>query len=203
MARKQRITNAQEIYKSSISTRKLIKELESSFKMAQRRMQRLKKAGLSKSEFYREHRKDFIELDVGRRRLEVSKELAMVNRFLSSKSSTVKGLKEAERQYIQTINEKVMFDNVLNEKNVRSFQAFMKEYYDKYVEQSELQSDIVIEAFVEAERLQLSKKDLLANLDMFNKYKEKIKNLKVEDFLQEGEKLDKRRRFKLSEYEIL
>lgn len=198
MARKWRNPNAQEILKSDRSTRSLRLELEKSFKMAQERMNRLKEAGLSKSEFYREHRKDFKELEAGNR-LEISKELARVNRFLNAKSSTVKGLKEAEAQFIEAIN-KTMGEDYINANNVRRFQAFMNEYKDKYQEQTNIQSDTVVDAFLESERLMISKSDMLANLELFAEYKAELKNLTPEDILPDGAKLDRRRRFKLDDY---
>ncbi len=196
--RRKKLSNAQLIYKQDKSTGELRKELTASLKVAKEKMRKLKEKGLSKSEFYQEHKKDFENVNLkSNNRLNLSKELARVNQFLNSKSSTPKGLKQAEKNLIEVINEK--YGDMLNEKNVRDFQRFMKMYRDKYEEQVKLDSDKVVDAFKEAERLKISKKDMLENIEAFIENEEELQDMDLEDMFEDG-KIDKRRRFKLEDY---
>lgn len=204
-------SNAQMLYKSDLTTKQLQKELMKGMKEAKKRMENLRKSGLSKSDFYQSNKKDFIDTPFGKiaknetafpfgnlNRLNTSKELAKVNRFLNSKSSTPKGLKKAEKDFIQAINEN-FGEEILNEKNVREFQKFMKMYKEKYAEQTNISSDKVVDAFKEAERLKISKKDMLENIELFIEKEEELSKMELEDVF-EGGKIDRRRRFKLDDY---
>lgn len=194
-------TNTQKIYRSDESTKGLMKLLKVAMKNARKKLDTLKKFGLSNTEFFQEHKKDFNEsiLDnVGKNRLKISKELAKTNRFLNSKSSTPKGLKKAEKQFIEVMNERYGED-LLNEKNVRDFQKYMKMYKSMYGEQSQIDSDKVVDSFKEAERLRINKKDMLLNLELFIENEEDISNMELDDMFEDG-KIDKRRRFKFDDY---
>lgn len=193
-----RVSNAQSIYKSKKSTSQLLNDLNKGLKIARQRLRTLKKSGLSSSEFYQNNKDNFKEIKVGKNRLNISKELAKVNQFLNAKSSTPKGLLRAEKQFIEVFNERYG-DNILNEKNVRIFQGFMKMYKEKYQDQVNLPSDIIVNAFIQSERLKISPKDILDNLETFAKYEEEISNMNLEDMFDNGV-IDKRRRFKLSDY---
>ena len=194
-----KLSNAQLIYRQNKTTSQLKSELRRGLKVAQSRMQKLKSAKLTKSEFYQEHKKDFenINLDTNNR-LNISKELAKVNQFLNSKSSTPKGLVQAEKRLIETINDKYGED-ILNNKNVRSFQKFMKMYREKYQEQANIPSDKIVDAFKHAERLKINKKDMLDNLELFIENEEELESMSIEDLFEDG-KVDKRRVFKLTDY---
>lgn len=196
-----KLSNTQQIYRSNKTTKQLKSQLKTALKSARSRMAKLKSARLSKSEFYQEHKNDFQEeiLErVGFNRLKLSKELAKVNQFLNAKSSTPKGLKEAEKDFIEKINEK--FDEeFLNEKNVRNFQKFMKEFKEKHGEQDGLDSDKAVDAFKEAERLQISKKDIIDNIELFIENEEHIANMKLENIFKD-DNIDRRRRFKVEDY---
>ena len=121
-----------------------------------------------------------------------------MNKFLNAKSSTPKGLKESELQFIEVINRN-FGEDILNKKNVREFQKFMKIYKDKYADQTNLSSDKVVDVFKEAERLKINKKDMLENIELFIEKEEELSNMGVEDMFEDGV-IDKRRRFKLDDY---
>lgn len=196
-----KLSNTQQIYRSDKTTKELKGQLSRALKSARNRMSKLKSAKLSKSEFYQSHKKDFKEdilYKVGNNRLKLSKELAKVNQFLNSKSSTPSGLKKSERQFIEVMNERYD-DKFLNKKNVREFQKFMKEFKELYGEQSQLDSDKAVDSFKEAERLKINKKDMLENLELFIENEEDISNMNLEDMFEDG-KIDKRRRFNLDDY---
>lgn len=196
-----RLTNTQLIYKSKKTTEQLKKQLSKALDMARSRMVKLKSAKLSKSEFYQEHKKDFgkeVLENVGFNRLNISKELSKVNRFLNSKSSTSEGLLKAEEDFIDVMNERYG-EAFLNKKNVRAFQRFMKDFKAMYGEQTQIDSDKVINAFKESERLKINKKDMLENLELFIENEEHIKSMNLEDVFEDG-KIDKRRRFKVEDY---
>lgn len=196
-----RLTNTQLIYRSKKTTEQLKKQLSKAMDMARSRMSKLKSAKLSRSEFYQEHKNDFkkdVLENVGFNRLNIAKELSKVNRFLNSRSSTPKGLLQAEEDFINVMNERYG-DEFLNKKNVRAFQRFMKDFKAIYGEQSQIDSDKVVDAFKEAERLKINKKDMLENLELFIENEEHIANMTLEDLFKD-KKIDKRRRFKVEDY---
>ena len=196
-----RLTNTQRIYKSNKTTKQLKKQLSKALDMARSRMAKLKSAKLSKSEFYQEHKNDFkkdVLENVGFNRLNISKELSKVNRFLNAKSNTPQGLRKAEKQFIEVMNERYGED-LLNKNNVRDFQRYMKQFKEMYGEQSQIDSDKVVDSFKEAERLKINKKDMLMNLELFIENEEDISNMDLEDMFENG-KIDRRRRFKLDDY---
>lgn len=194
-------SNTQQIYRSDKTTKELKYQLSRALKSARSRMNKLKSAKLSRSEFYQEHKNDFKESildDIGFNRLNISKKLSKVNRFLNSKSSTPEGLLKAEEDFINVMNERYG-DEFLNKKNVRAFQRFMKDFKAMYGEQSQIDSDKVVDAFKEAERLKINKKDMLENLELFIENEEHIANMTLEDLFKD-KKIDKRRRFKVEDY---
>lgn len=196
-----RLTNTQLIYRSKKTTEQLKKQLSKALEMSRSRMSKLKSAKLSRSEFYQEHKNDFkkdVLENVGFNRLNIAKELSKVNRFLNSRSSTPKGLLQAEEDFINVMNERYG-DNFLNKKNVRAFQRFMKDFKAMYGEQTQIDSDKVINAFKESERLKINKKDMLENLELFIENEEHIANMTLEDLFND-KKIDKRRRFKVEDY---
>lgn len=196
-----RLTNTQLIYKSKKTTEQLKKQLSKALDMARSRMSKLKSAKLSRSEFYQEHKNDFkkdVLENVGFNRLNISKELSKVNKFLNSKSSTPEGLLKAEEDFIEVMNERYG-EPFLNKKNVRAFQRFMKDFKAMYGEQTQIDSDKVVNAFKESERLKINKKDMLENLELFIENEEHIKSMNLEDLFKD-KKVDKRRRFKVEDY---
>lgn len=196
-----KLSNTQQIYRSDKTTKELKSQLSRALKSARNRMSKLKSAKLSRSEFYQEHKNDFkkdVLENVGFNRLNIAKELSKVNRFLNSKSSTPKGLLQAEEDFINVMNERYG-DKFLNKKNVRAFQRFMKDFKAMYGEQSQIDSDKVVDAFKEAERLKINKKDMLENLELFIENEEHIANMTLEDLFKD-KKIDKRRRFKVEDY---
>lgn len=196
-----KVSNAQQLYKSKKTTNQLKNTLKQSLKSVQSRLSKLKSSGLSRSEFYQENKNKFnddILENVGNNRLKITKELAKANRFLNAKSSTPQGLRKAEKQFIEVMNERYGED-LLNKNNVRDFQKYMKQFKEMYGEQSQLDSDKVVDSFKEAERLKINKKDMLMNLELFIENEEDISNMELEDMFEDG-KIDKRRRFKLDNY---
>lgn len=196
-----KVSNAQQLYKSQKTTNQLKNVLKQSLKSVQSKLSKLKSSGMSRSEFYQENKNKFnddILENVGSNRLKISKELAKVNRFLNAKSSTPQGLRKAEKQFIEVMNERYGED-LLNKNNVRDFQKYMKQFKEMYGEQSQLDSDKVVDSFKEAERLKINKKDMLMNLELFIENEEDISNMELEDMFDDG-KIDKRRRFKLDDY---
>lgn len=196
-----RLTNIQLIYRSKKTTEQLKKQLSKALEMARNRMLKLKSAKLSRSEFYQEHKNDFkkdVLENVGFNRLNIAKELSKVNRFLNSRSSTPKGLLQAEEDFINVMNERYG-DEFLNKKNVRAFQRFMKDFKAMYGEQTQIDSDKVVNAFKESERLKINKKDMLENFELFIENEEHIANMTLEDLFKD-KKIDKRRRFKVEDY---
>lgn len=196
-----KVSNAQQLYKSKKTTNQLKNALKQSLKSVQSRLFKLKSNRMTRSEFYQENKNKFnydILENVGNNRLKITKELAKANRFLNAKSSTPQGLRKAEKQFIEVMNERYGED-LLNKKNVRDFQKYMKQFKAMYGEQSQLDSDKVVDSFKEAERLKINKKDMLLNLELFIENEEDISNMEIEDMFEDG-KIDKRRRFKLEDY---
>lgn len=197
-----RKTNAQDIMKSLDDTAKMRRELRRKGEIARKRMQELLNQGFGKAEFFINNKEyydsPFGKMPMPNSRKDIAKELAKMNRFLNSKSSTPKGLKESELKFIEAINNN-FGEDILNEKNVRDFQKFMRLYREKYADQTQIDSDKVVDAFKEAERLKINKEDILANIELFIEKEEELSNMNLEDMFEDGV-IDRRRRFKLDDY---
>lgn len=195
-------SNAQEVYKSSKSRSayQMNRSLESRINKANERLEKLKEAGFEKTQFYQNHRKGFEMPKEQLGRKGMSKRMAEVNRFLNSQSSTVGGMKRTRRDIINSLNKSSKIELKITEENLDDFLDFMT-YYDEHVKnQTRIPSDFVAnEVFNMHQNLQVSKEDLMKNMEAVYDYEEQVKNMKLEDMFLDG-KVDKRVRFKVADY---
>ena len=206
MASKFKGTNAQDIMKSDMTSQAMRKNLVSAQKEAKKRMDALKKAGCEFTDFYQNHKTDFREVPFGRENM--AKELARTNQFLQAKQSRVKGMKQASSELLELYNvnffgyikgDSPESDPHLTEKSLPRFQSFMRYYKENIKKQTNIQSDVVVEAFLLAEKLHISHKDMLNNIDLFADYQKQLESMELKDMFPDG-KVDNRYRFKLGDY---
>ena len=176
------------------------RSLESRINKANERLEKLKEAGFEKTQFYQNHRKGFEMPKEQLGRKGMSKRMAEVNRFLNSQSSTVGGMKRTRRDIINSLNKSSKIELKITEENLDDFLDFMT-YYDEHVKnQTRIPSDFVAnEVFNMHQNLQVSKEDLMKNMEAVYDYEEQVKNMKLEDMFLDG-KVDKRVRFKVADY---
>lgn len=194
-------TNAQAVSKSRRSTYQLRKSLEARINKANERLEKLKQAGYGESQFYQTHKKGFKMPRSGNpSRQELSKSLAEVNRFLSSKSSTVRGMKQARKEQLERLSTSPNVSGLVNEKNLDKFNKFMQYYRDHVQSQTKLPSDFVAnDLFGMSERLKINPQDLLDNIEDVTQFYHVLQDMSLEDMFPDG-KIDKRRRFKVQDY---
>ena len=195
-------SNAQEVYKSSKgrSTYQMNKSLESRINQANERLVKLKEAGFEKSQFYQNNRKGFRMPKRQLDRMEMSKKMAEVNRFLGSQSSTVSGMKKSRREQIKALNESSKIEIEITEDNLDDFNKFMAYYKENVKNQTKMPSDFVAnELFGLHERLHISKEDLMKNMDEVYAFHHVLEWMSLEDMFPEG-KINNRVRFKVADY---
>lgn len=193
------ITDAQKIMEMG-SSRNIRNALQKAQKQALSRMEALKNAGYEQSEFYKAHRTDFKEVPFGKENM--AKELAMTNRFLASESSDVEKIASVREQTVKKFNKSLFgdeSDGPINMENLDRFTDFMRFYRENIKRQTNLQSDTVVDAFLLAEKLHISHKDILTNLDLFSDYQKELQSMELEDMFPDG-KVDNRYRFKVGDY---
>lgn len=201
--------NAQEIYRysKSKSTNQLRSSLQRRIDIANERLQDLKEAGFSESQFYREHRKGFSMPEGLINRRDMSKRLAEVNRFLASKSSTVEGMGKVREDLISIFNQSKNVSKMVNEKNLDKFLDFMDYYRDHVKNQIRFKGtdEVAVDVFEMQEKLHLKKNDILKNLEDYSDFKESLKKMSPKDFVPDDASPEERRRilrrkFSLQDY---
>lgn len=198
--------NAQEIYRysKSKSTYQLRSSLQRRVDIANERLKDLKEAGFSGSQFYREHRKGFSMPEGNINRRDISKRLAEVNRFLASKSSTVKGMEKVREELIRKFNESPNVSGTVNEKNLDKFLDFMEYYRDNAKNQIRWKGtdEVAVDMFEMQEKLQLKKNDIIKNMEDYSVYRHALQNMSPEDFLSGDESPEERRRILRRKYTL-
>lgn len=205
-----RTSSTAEVRKSSRSTAQLRAQYERVAKAANKRLEKLKEAGFGSSEFVQNHKNGF-KTDIMydqygrvRSRTEVSKMLAEVNRFMNAESSTVRGLKKARQELLDSLHDVDEEGNPtryegITEENLDKFTKFMDMYHSSVEAQTNYSSETAVQAFILGEKLHISQKDLLKNMDRVYRNYEQLESLDVSMLI--GDESPGRKRFSFSDYE--
>lgn len=102
--------------------------------------------------------------------------IAKVNQFLGSQSSTLSGYEKSRQQTIRAFND-AGYTNI-NESNVDLAISFMEDWRAKYQSQINVPSEYVLKVWEQAQRLKLSKDDLIKNMDYYAQHLKQLKNTK-------------------------
>lgn len=210
MAKNSRLSSAYEIGKSSLSTAQLRAQYERVARAANKRLEKLKEAGYGSSEFVQHHKKGF-KTDIMydqygrvRSRSQISKMLGEVNRFMNAESSTVRGLKKARQELLDSLHDVDEEGNArrfqgITEENLDKFTRFMDEYHARVESQSSIGSETAVQAFLLGEKLRIRQRDLIDNMEKIDQNFEELEKMSVDDLIG-GQNLGNRR-FRYKDYE--
>lgn len=210
MAKSSRLSSAYEIGKSSRSTAQLRAQYERVARAANKRLEKLKEAGFGSSEFVQHHKKGF-QTDIMydqygrvRSRSQISKMLGEVNRFMNAESSSVRGLKKARQELLDSLHavddegNPTRYEGI-TEENLDRFTRFMSEYHARVESQSSIGSETAVQAFLLGEKLRIKQSDLIKNMENIDRNFEELEKMSVDDLIG-GSDLGNRR-FRFSDYE--
>ena len=95
--------------------------------------------------------------------------------FMSKKSTTVSGIREAERKMIETMKERGY--DFINRKNVKEFGEFWREV-KTHATYKQYDSERIVEMFREAKKKRIDPVDLARDFDFWIQHSEKIDDVK-------------------------
>ena len=101
--------------------------------------------------------------------------LQTVARFTSRKTSSISGIKEAERRQLETMRD--MGYTFLNKGNIREFGQFWKEV-KKHSEYKSYDSERIVNLFKEAKRKRIDSQDLAKNFNFWIENEDKLSTMK-------------------------
>lgn len=101
--------------------------------IAQKRLKRLEKAGLTDTEVYQRNIKHYPKLENIKSKNELSARLSDLARFIASERSTVSGFKAIRKKSLETLHEHGY--DFVNESNFKDFAEFMAEYRYQHLDQ--------------------------------------------------------------------
>lgn len=194
-----RESNAQRIKKSKRSDFQLRRSIEARSKDANQRLSRLIEKGYGRDQFVQEHKGGFhffegmtTDEKFEVKRIDLSKELARIDRFLNAKSSRITGIKESRQATIKALNDNDKIGFEITEENYDDFQDLMNEYRNKYKNQvRNIQSDKVInELWRFHEEFKISAQELKENMVEFVEHIHEIENTSMEDIKEFYERIN-------------
>lgn len=100
--------------------------------ISQKRLKRLAAAGYTDTEVYQRNYKHYPKLKDIKSKSELSQRLSDLSRFVGSSQSTVKGIKERNKQTLDTLKEHGY--GFVNEGNLSDFGDFMEQYRDQLLD---------------------------------------------------------------------
>lgn len=100
--------------------------------ISQKRLKRLAAAGYTDTEVYQRNYKHYPKLKDIKSKSELAQRLSDLSRFVGSSQSTVKGIKERNKQTLDTLKEHGY--GFVNESNLRDFGDFMEQYRDQLLD---------------------------------------------------------------------
>ena len=100
--------------------------------ISQKRLKRLAAAGYTDTEVYQRNYKHYPKLKDIKSKSELAQRLSDLSRFVGSSQSTVKGIKERNKQTLETLKEHGY--GFVNESNLRDFGDFMEQYRDQLLD---------------------------------------------------------------------
>lgn len=100
--------------------------------ISQKRLKRLAAAGYTDTEVYQRNYKHYPKLKDIKSKSELAQRLSDLSRFVGSSQSTVKGIKERNKQTLDTLKEHGY--GFVNEGNLSDFGDFMEQYRDQLLD---------------------------------------------------------------------
>lgn len=100
--------------------------------ISQKRLKRLAAAGYTDTEVYQRNYKHYPKLKDIKSKSELAQRLSDLSRFVGSSQSTVKGIKERNKQTLDTLKQHGY--SFVNECNLRDFGDFMEQYRDQLLD---------------------------------------------------------------------
>lgn len=100
--------------------------------ISQKRLKRLAAAGYTDTEVYQRNYKHYPKLKDIKSKSELAQRLSDLSRFVGSSQSTVKGIKERNKQTLDTLKQHGY--SFVNESNLRDFGDFMEQYRDQLLD---------------------------------------------------------------------
>ena len=100
--------------------------------ISQKRLKRLAAAGYTDTEIYQRNYKHYPTLKNIKSKSELAQRLSDLSRFVGSSQSTVKGIKERNKQTLETLKQHGY--GFVNEGNLRDFGDFMEQYRDQLLD---------------------------------------------------------------------
>lgn len=100
--------------------------------ISQKRLKRLAEAGYTDTEIYQRNYKHYPKLKDIKSKSELAQRLSDLSRFVGSSQSTVKGIKERNKQTLETLKQHGY--GFVNESNLRDFGDFMEQYRDQLLD---------------------------------------------------------------------
>lgn len=100
--------------------------------ISQKRLKRLEKAGYSKTQAYMRNINHYPKLKDIKSKTELAYRLSDLSRFITSKVSTVSGIKEVQKKAIKTMHEHGY--DFVNSKNIKQFGEFMESFRNQQLD---------------------------------------------------------------------
>ena len=143
--------------------------------IAQKRIKRLAKAGYTDTEVYQRNYKHYPKLKSIKSDSELAQRLSDLSRFVASKSSTVKGLKEREKKVLETVHKHKY--KWVDESSIKDFGEFM-EYYRDAMYDMEYDSGDAADLFTVVEKNKLDPEKVKEDFDFWLENVEEAKKIR-------------------------
>lgn len=141
--------------------------------ISQKRLKRLKAAGLDDTQAYLKNYKHYPKLKDIKSDSELASRLSDLSRFITAKASTVSGQKDIMRKSLSTLHDNGY--KFVNEENFRNFGKFMEEYRHQMLDMSYDSGDaadlygVVVKHQLDPEKVKADFEFWLENLDKAQK----------------------------------
>jgi hypothetical protein len=143
--------------------------------ISQKRLKRLKAAGLDDTQAYLKNYKHYPKLKDIKSDAELASRLSDLSRFITAKASTVSGQKDIMKKSLTTLHDNGY--KFVNEGNFRDFGKFMEEYRNQMLDMSYDSGDaadlygVVVKHQLDPEKVKADFEFWLENLDKAQKLK--------------------------------
>ena len=145
--------------------------------IAQKRIKRLAKAGYTDTEVYQRNYKHYPKLAGIKSDSELAQRLSDLSRFVSARSSTVKGLREREAKVLKTLHENEY--DFVNEGNLKDFGEFMEQYRNEKMDTAGYDSGDAAELYSVIEKHKLDPEMVAEDFEFYLENIEAAKELKL------------------------
>ena len=164
----------QNLTKGSLTEPQMRQEYTRARSVANKRIKRLSASDFATSDVVANHAEGFKTLNSIKSRRELIRELSDVHRFLESQYSSIQGQQMLMDNNIATMQSHGY--DFINEKNYKSFVNFMEDARSRVVA-SGYGSEFFVDIFEQSERLKISAKSLLKDVDYWAKHLEELRSV--------------------------